>query len=186
MKRRELLRRTTAAVAVGATTGCLAESTDADGDEETATGAATTEDEGASTTADAEGPAEEETATETTGSETPTVRERGVATYEAECLSSDDEERAAVSFDDRRIDVEGAIALPDPCHEPALAAAEYDGDTLVVTVGAASGDDAEMCTQCTAIAEYLVRLGFDEGVPSAVRVEHETMGETRRVTDASP
>lgn len=193
MKRRDLLRRTTAALAVGAAAGCLSEgdgsagdgetTDEADGDTESSTDRETTADPG--TRADEETDSETETSTDSTGSETPTIRDRGIGTYEAECLAAEDEERASVAFDDHRIDVEGAVTLPDPCQEPTLAAAEYDGDALVVTVGASSGDDAEMCTQCTAIAEYLIRIGFDEGVPSSVRVEHETTGETRTITTAS-
>ena len=191
MRRRDLLRRTTAALALGAATGCLAEPDEAGG-EDGGDGAAeggddTADGDGAGATADPETTSESATTAEQTDESeraTPTVRERGVATYEAECASGDDEEAASVTFDDRRIDVEGAVALPDPCHEPELAADGYDGETLVVTVGAAS-EDAEMCTQCTAMAEYLIRLGFDEGVPAAVRVEHRTTGQTRTITDTS-
>lgn len=185
MKRRDLLRRTTAALAVGVAGGCLSRPDEASGGDGGDGGETSTQQDGTQTSAETTtGETERTERTDESENATPTVRERGVATYEAECASESDEEAASVTFDDHRIDVEGVVALPDPCHGPELAADGYDGETLVVTVGAAS-EDAEMCTQCTAVAEYLIRLGFDEGTPASVRVEHRTMGETRTITDTS-
>lgn len=167
MKRRDLIRRTTAALTVGATAGCLSESDDAasedDGDRE-------------STTDD------EET---TTGSDDAAVRATSMSASEAECQSADGEESAEVTFGDGQVVVSGAVSLPDPCHTPALAAAEYDGDGELLVAVDAGQTGSEACTQCTGIAEYEATVSFDGEGPTTVRVEHRTMGETRTITDTS-
>ena len=171
MKRRDLIRRTTAALAVGATAGCLSESDDA---------ASEDDGDGESTTTD-----DEETTA--TGSDDAAVRATSMSASEAECQSADGEESAEVTFGDGQVVVSGAVSLPDPCHTPALAAAEYDGDgdgELLVAVDAGQ-TGSEACMQCTGIAEYEATVSFDGEGPTAVRVEHRTMGETRTITDTS-
>lgn len=179
MKRRDLIRRTTAALAVGATAGCLSESDDAasedDGDGESTTEETTTEE---STTTD-----DEETTA--SGSDDAAVRATSMSASEAECQSADGEESAEVTFGDGQVVVSGAVSLPDPCHTPALAAAEYDGDGELLVAVDAGQTGSEACMQCTGIAEYEATVSFDGEGPTAVRVEHRTMGETRTITDTS-
>ena len=195
MRRRDLLRRTTAALAVGAAAGCLSQPDEAGGEDgsdgETATEAndgettagetETTTEETETTTEESETTAED---TETTGGDDAGIRSTSMAGSEAECRSADDEESAAVTFDDGRVDVSGAVALPDPCHASSLAAAEYGDGELLIAVGAGQ-DDAGTCVQCTAIADYEATVTVDDGGPATVRVEHRTMGETRTISTAS-
>jgi hypothetical protein len=173
MKRRDLIRQTTAALAVGATAGCLSESDDAasedDGDGESTTEETTTE----------------ESTTTATGSDDAAVRATSMSASEAECQSADGEESAEVTFGDGQVVVSGAVSLPDPCHTPALAAAEYDGDGELLVAVDAGQTGSEACVQCTGIAEYEATVSLNGEGPTAVRVEHRTMGERRTITDTS-
>lgn len=183
MKRRALLRRASATVAVGAVAGCLSDPGEGGSGDDTAETNDTTESDDEATD-DGETDRDETTEQGTTRGGPPEMTTRSISTTNTDCRSSDDPETASVSFDADQVDLTGVVTAPDPCHEAAFESVRYDESELVIVVTLSSSDGA--CMECEGIVEYEGSVGFDGGVPETVSVKHESRNETRTVTTASP
>jgi hypothetical protein len=178
MKRRALLRRASATVAVGAVAGCLSDPGEGGSGDDAAETNDTMETDSEETTSD------RTTEQGTTRSGPPEMTARSISTTNTDCRSSEDPETASVSFGSDQVDLSGVVTAPDPCHEAAFESVGYDESELVVVAALSSSDGA--CMECEGIVEYEGSVGFDSGVPETVVVKHESRNETRTVTTASP
>ncbi|WP_135820382.1 hypothetical protein [Halostella litorea] len=184
MKRRDVLRRTCGALAVGATAGCLSsDGGEGDGGNET---------DATETTAgtDAAVGAGNDTAA---GTEDPTTRQgtkreesdgsgESIETTRTDCRSGDDADAASVSFGEGEVGITGSVIVADPCHAAAFGAVERRDDELVVVVEPA--DDGNACMQCEGVVDYAASIAVDDP-PATVTVKHRSQGRTRTVETAS-
>jgi len=183
MKRRDVLRRTCGALAVGAAAGCL--STDGGGNAE---GGTDTTDRTDST--DADGGTRTETEHRPT-TQRATEREqsdgtgdgRSIETTRTDCRSEDDADAASVAFGDRAVEITGTMIVANPCHVAAFGAVERGDDELTVLVEAAD-DDEEVCVECEGVVDYAAAVAVDDP-PGAVTVKHRSRNRTRTVETAS-
>lgn len=100
----------------------------------------------------------------------------------------DGEETATVVFDAEKpaVTVEGIIVGKNGCMTAVLESAEYGttDDELVITVGTRHVTDAgeRLCTQPLVDISYTAGVAFNNGLPGAVEVIHQSQGGTRTVT----
>ncbi|UIP00707.1 hypothetical protein Hbl1158_04945 [Halobaculum sp. CBA1158] len=95
-------------------------------------------------------------------------------------------ESASVAFDGDRVRCAGVIQGRNGCMEAELDSATYDadGDELRVRVTTVR-EGGDYCTQQIVDREYEAVVTFAGGLPGAVVVEHESMGEVRTATDVT-
>jgi hypothetical protein len=155
MQRRALLRRACLAGAVGLA-GCGSGGTNAD--EATTT----------SPTTDASGPSP----TATSAPAAPSVSEQTVETVQSDCLA-EEEPGASVSIPGGNVvRFEGQLEAPTPCHEVAIASAEYDADADRLAVVLETASEADGCIQCIGILTFEGRVSIEGALPGAVTIRH--------------
>ena len=84
---------------------------------------------------------------------------------------------------DAAVVVTGCIQGPNGCHQPVLANAEVDGETLEVVV-TTEAREADACTQALVQRGYEATLTFDGDLPATVTVVHDSMGSRETVATA--
>lgn len=187
MRRREVLKRTGAAVSVGLLGGCLDRyrsapaGNDPDGGTDTTdpgTGGGTSE----TTDGDAGG------TSGTPDEDALELTDRSLELVDAGCGDADG--RASVRF--RRsadtVVVDGTIRASDPCHVARLAGTKLDTETGEFTVQVetevrqTTGTTA--CVQCVGAIEYRATFAFDGGLPESVSVVHRGVDGATTVTTA--
>lgn len=114
----------------------------------------------------------------------PSVAATAFDDGEGDCGGDD---AATVTVSDRTVVVAGRAMTPDPCHDLALAAADYDAGDDRLTVVVAVGDEGPGgCVECVGEVPYEARVTFDRGLPGTVIVRHRRNGETVLVARTSP
>ncbi|WP_433625461.1 hypothetical protein [Halomicrococcus sp. NG-SE-24] len=177
MRRREVLKRTGAAVSVGLLGGCL--------DRYRSAPAGSDPDGGTDTTDD---PGTGEGTSGTTDGDAPELTDRSLELVDAGC--GDPDGRASVRF--RRsagtVVVDGTISADDPCHVARIVGTELDPKTGEFTVRVetevrqTTGTTA--CVQCVGAIEYRATFAFDGGLPESVSVVHRGVDGATTVTMA--
>lgn len=139
-------------------------------DEPTDDGATETD----TSTGETETPAETDggTPTDDGGSGSNEVVDRSFEVGGTECGQGAN--RADVSRDDDRVDVDGTIGGRNGCYTAELEAATYDegADELTVAVRSYDDSDGEACQQCIVDVDYRAAVEFEDGTPGAVTVVH--------------
>jgi hypothetical protein len=93
---------------------------------------------------------------------------------------------AAVEFT-KPLTITGTTTGRNGCYTAVLGSVEYEDGKLVVTVRAEEDEGGtDACTQAITNVDYEARIGVSDGQPDTVVVKHESMGETKTVTTASP
>ncbi|MFC6992561.1 hypothetical protein ACFQH3_12885 [Haladaptatus sp. GCM10025707] len=127
------------------------------------------------------------TTTTATPEPKPKVTNKSLSVVSAGCGNEVSE--ASVSFqpDQSQVQVSGVIWGPNACHTGKLESAEYDeeSDTLTVHVVTKQPDEDAMCAQCIQEIEYEASVGFENGLPETVVVNHTVGGEKTEVTKKS-
>lgn len=175
MKRRDVLKRTSALAGVGAIAGCTGSgsgSPGGGGGDDT-----TTEDDGTTT----EDPTESPTATERDAAE---ITGQSMSTVKRACMSGG--QTASVSWEDTAVVLTGKLQASDPCHDAAFGDVSFDAEagelTAEVTVTA---QDVDTCQSCVGGIEYEGRVEFDGRAPTSVTVVGKTMGDETTLADES-
>lgn len=123
------------------------------------------------------------TATPDDGGEFPRITNRS---FERTGDATEPGESATVAFDTDLVTVSGVIQGSDGCKQASLAAAEYDQAAGELRIRVETVDEGgDVCTQQLVYREYDAAVEFAGGLPQAVVVEHESMGEVRTVTDTT-
>lgn len=142
-----------------------------------------------------EPPTETETAT---GTETPTETETATPRETSRPRVADAEfairsvgpgrpdHEATVATSGETVVVEGSIPGSNGCYRAELAGADHEDGRLTVLVRSyEDADDDTACTQSVVEIEYRAEVTFEGGLPDAVQVDHEAMGERQTVTTAT-
>ncbi|SHG49712.1 hypothetical protein [Halobaculum gomorrense] len=92
-------------------------------------------------------------------------------------------EAASVAFDDEAVTVWGIISGRNSCMQASLGAIEYAPDTDELRVRVETiREGGGVCTQQIVYRGYEAVAEFAGGLPTAVVVEYESMGDVRTVT----
>jgi hypothetical protein len=93
---------------------------------------------------------------------------------------------ATIAASGEAVVVEGSIPGSNGCYRAELAGADHEDGRLTVLVRSyEDADDDTACTQSVVEIEYRAEVTFDGGLPDAVQVDHEAMGERQTVTTAT-
>lgn len=180
MRRRDILRRTGAAVGAGLLAGCLDRAGNLPG--------GSAPDDGNESSGNPDNGSSDDGPDDGTTTERPSVSDRSIEVVDAGCGNEIDG-TASVEFDRAgdAVVVTGTINGRNACEKPRLEAVDLAAESreLSVTVGTKKGDDAMGCAECITEIEYRATLSFDGSLPESVKVVHKSLGETTTVTTAS-
>ncbi|WP_128475950.1 hypothetical protein [Halorussus pelagicus] len=110
----------------------------------------------------------------------PSVADSALSTGQGECGKA---HSASVTFDGETVAVEGRVKTPTPQSDLELGAANYDADADALTVRVSdAGSGSEIGNQCIGEVPYEATVDFENALPAAVAVVHESMDETVEVT----
>ncbi|WP_266075043.1 hypothetical protein [Haladaptatus caseinilyticus] len=166
MLRRDILKRTGAAVTVGALAGCLSQGSSPGG---------SGPDDGSGN--------ESTTTTKETTQPKPTLQNRSLTVVNAGCASGTaDESSVAFKESKNKLVVRGTVQTSDPCYVAKLGKVNYDRDaeTIDITVQAKKKKGVGACQQCLGAIEYESTFVFDSGVPKSVTVSHRRDDEKKK------
>lgn len=185
MNRRMFLETVVGSVAV-VSSGCLAQRSSTDADEQNSdTTPATEENATSENGANGENSTNERDAGNTgdgnpaksePGSK-PTLVKRSFNIVSGVCGKGKSETR--VSFDGRSVRVTGTISGQNSCYTAELKNATLEGDTLTVNVRSFEKDTNELCSMCLKEIEYDTTCTFENGLPKRVVVTHNSSQVTR-------
>jgi len=116
----------------------------------------------------------------------PAVARATVEATDRGCLS-DEDARAAVSYDGEQVRIDGTVVASAPCYELSVADATYEDETRTATVVVdATAPEDEACADCVGAIEYTATVAFDRDLPDHVQVHHrDAAGDTERVATAT-
>ncbi|MFC6954094.1 hypothetical protein [Halorubellus litoreus] len=158
MRRRALLRATTATTALGSLAGCL-DSLGGDGTEPTTNDTDTTTNDTDTTTSDTE---------RTTTQPELTVESKAIETTSTACGAKN---TGSIEFTDSGATVTGAVQASTPCHDAQFVAERVLGGVLEVTIGT-TPTDADSCQSCIGHVEYTATIQTNRD-PHSLVVAHE-------------
>lgn len=100
--------------------------------------------------------------------------------------ASDDDARAAITYDGEAVRVDGTFVASAPCYDLDLEADYHeDARTLVAVLDATAPED-EACADCVGAIAYDATVAFDRDLPDHVAVHHrDAAGQTERVGTAT-